>query len=424
MAEKKDQQSHFPELSQAQQRVLGADGIIIGFILGLAMIIWAWPFGPLDQLDLLHPSHGPFKLTATVETLLVALYLTMVVAFCGLKMPTFFAQNPRASTFALVLFAGHISLFFDSFAVILLLASGITFLKLEGTNDHLNSFAVKTFATFAALTVGGGFYLGELWGLPYYITSGMNNPLAGFPLLLVLTPYNILLAYLAARYFPVKMKSYGFDKQQGMATFEFSVALLLIIWTHNPFFCLGVLFFYSALRFRTVQLIKDTAHEFTDGAQNALGLILLAVIIQSMTSIAPIIQEYLQGFGLFVGAAISSPFAGAMAAAPANLHDFYMNLTLIMLGAPVFVFSSLVAIVVFKHRLDTSDMPPFLQKLSKMFGAKGGYWNEGIAYTFFIIPMNLGLAILMFLANHYGLFVWGAGLLGFTELPASTGYGH
>lgn len=413
-----------PELSPGQSKALGTDGVIIGLFLGFAMILWAWPFGPLNALDFWHPNHGPLKLSATVETLLVALYLTMVVAFCGFRMPTFFTRYPRISTFALVVFAGHISLFFDSFAVILLLATGVHFLPLENTNKKFNEFAVKTTATFSALTVGGGFYLGELWGLPYFITSNMDNPLAGFPLLLVLTPYSIVLGLIAARFYPVRVKKFHWSLEQISAAAEFTVALLLIIWTHNPFFCFGVLFFYSALRFRTVELIKATAHEFTDGAQNALGLILLAVVIQGIPGAAPLIQSKLEGFGLFVGAAISSPFAGAMASAPHSLAEFYQNLSLIMLGAPVFVFSSLVAIIVFKRSLSSADLPVFMRKIAKYSGGKSDFLQEAVAYTVIVIPMNLGLALLLWAANHYGLFVWGAGILGIEGLPVAASMAH
>ncbi len=407
-----------PELSTGQRRIITTESIILGFLLGAVLIWWAFPWK--DG----HISHGPLHLSATVETLLVALYLTMVVAYCGFKMPTFFTRSNFWSTFALVVFAGHISLFFDSFAVILLLSTGIVFFPTQKANNF-NAFAVKAIAAFAALTVGGGFYLGELWGLPYYITAGLDTPNAGWPLLVVLTPYSIFLGLIAGAFFPVQIQKAPFDRQQALAGLEFVVALLAIIITHNPFFCIGLLFIYSAVsplwygmrgHKDTLDLVHRTAHELTDGGLNALGLIMLAVLIQQIPGMGEMITAKLHGLGLFVGAAISSPFAGAMAAMPASLDEFYLNLSLIMLGAPMFVFSSLVAIVVFTNQIRREELPSWMLLPAKAIGFRGPYVPEAIAYTLLVIPMNLGLAILVILANQMGWFADLGAMLGMDEV--------
>lgn len=407
-----------PELSQGQRRIITTESIILGFLLGAVLIWWAFPWK--DG----HISHGPVHLSATVETLLVALYLTMVVAYCGFKMPTFFTRSNFWSTFALVVFAGHISLFFDSFAVILLLSTGIVFFPTQ-TPNNFNAFAVKAMAAFAALTVGGGFYLGELWGLPYYITAGLDNPNAGWPLLLVLTPYSIVLGLIAGAAFPVQIQAAPFDRKQAMAGAEFVVALLAIIITHNPFFCIGLVFLYSAIsplwygmrgHKDTLDLVHRTAHELTDGGLNALGLIMLAVLIQQIPGMGEMITAKLHGLGLFVGAAISSPFAGAMVAPPASLEEFYWNLSLIMLGAPMFVFSSLVAIVVFTNQIRREELPSWMLIPARAIGFRGPYVPEAIAYTLLVIPMNIGLAVLIILANKMGWFVDLGVMLGMDEV--------
>ena len=119
---------------------------------------------------------------------------------------------------------------------------------------------------------------------------------------------------------------------------------------------------------------------------------------------------------MFIGAAISSPFAGAMAPAPGDLAEFYWNLSLIMLGAPMFVFSSLVAIVVFKNQIVRDDMPSWMRTVATAIGFRGAYVPEAIAYTLLVIPMNLGLAVLLIIANSMGWFVSAGEALGMAEV--------
>lgn len=401
-----DDREHI-DLPQDTQKMLSTDGVILGILLGGVLIFWAGS-SMLNDVKLLT--------SAVSETLWVAVYLTMVVAYCGLKMPVFMSHSPRWSTFWLVMFSGHISLFFDSFAVVLLLAVGVTFAALNAATDRYNAFVVKATSAFAALTVGGGFYLGELWGLPWYITNGLNNPIAGLPFLVVLTPYCALLALWCALYHPVRMEKVEFDTKQKLALAEFTVALLAIILTHSPFLCIGLLLVYTGLRGTTVQLVERTAHELTDGAQNALGLILLAVIVQA-AGLDVYIQPLLTGAGMFVGAFISSPFAGAMAPPATSLHEFYVGLSYLSLGAPLFVFSSLVAIVVFTDNLHYRDLPAAIKPIAAVFGAKKrGHIQEGFVYTILMVPMVVGLGLLLYLANTAGVFTGVAGLLGI-ELP-------
>jgi hypothetical protein len=119
---------------------------------------------------------------------------------------------------------------------------------------------------------------------------------------------------------------------------------------------------------------------------------------------------------MFIGAAISSPFAGALAPPVDNLHDFYVGLSMLMLGAPLFVFSSLVAIVVFTGRLEYEDLPPYMQRVITLWGLRKSspYVEEAVAYTLLVLPMVAGLGVLLAIGNYSGLFVWLAGLMNVT----------
>lgn len=394
-------------LTKTQRGLISMEEAIVGLLLGISLIYW----GLTSLMNGVHLTDS-----AVAETLLVAIYLTMLVSYVGFKMPVFVPASPKWSTFWLVVFSGHISLLFDSFAVVMLLATGITFLPLEGTKHNFNQFAVKVIAAFNALTVGGGFYLGELWGLPWFITNGQANIWAGFPILLAATPVSIVLGVFAARVFPVKMEKTVFDGKQALATVEFVLGLVLIILTHSPILSIGVLLVYTALRRKTDVLVGKTLHELKDGALTALGLIAVAwVLLQA--GIAEMIQPLLQGWGLLVGAAISSPFAGAMAPAATDLHGFYVGLALLMCGAPVLVSSSLVAIMVFKGTIPYEDMPSWLRWIP---GANSrGYAQEAVLYTALVLPMLLLLGGTLYILLETGIIVHAAEMLGVTMQSVS-----
>ena len=391
--------------TQTKKTILSMEGTVLGFLVGSAMIY----LGLQGYM-----AHESILKSAVAQTLGVAVFLTMLVSYCGLKIPVFFPRSPKLSTFCLIFFAGHISLLFDSFAVVLLLATGITFIDL-GSESRFNQFVVKAVASFNALTVGGGFYLGELWGLPWFITNEQANLVAGFPILLAATPVCIVTAALAALFTPVKMEGTRFDTNQALAMTEFVVGLGVIIFSHESVLSIGVLLVYTALRGKTKVLLEKTLHELGDGAAVALGLIFLALLLTA-SGVASIIQPYLTGWMMLPAAMISSPFAGAMAPAVNTLEDFYWGLSYLMLGAPMFVFSSLVAIMVFKETVRYEELPKWARK---SFGwipgfKERGHMQEAVLYTLIIIPQVLLLAAALWVLMSTGIIVDAAEMLGVT----------
>lgn len=397
-------ENHAP-LSMGQKKFLSMEGIIIGLLLGFSLVYWGWTN---------YLSHTAIVETAVAETLLVAAYLTMLVSYVGYKLPVFFPNSPRLSTFCLIVFSGHVSLLFDSFAVVMLLAGGILFIDM-GPGSKFNQFVVKVVASFNALTVGGGFYLGELWGLPWFITNDQANLVAGFPILIAATPVCIITAWIASLVVPVKMEQTKMDSVQVRAGIEFVLGLVIIIYTHSAILSIGVLLVYTALRGETPKLLEKTLHELKDGAAVALSLILLALVL-TLAGIATIIQPYLSGSGMFWGAVVSSPFAGAIAPAVETLEEFYWGLSYLMLGAPMFVSSSLVAIMVFKDTVRYEEMPDWAKKtFGWVPGMKSrGHAQEAVLYTLIVIPMAVLLAVALWIVNESGSIVHVAEMLGVT----------
>ncbi|HRN70221.1 MAG TPA: hypothetical protein PLS49_03460, partial [Candidatus Woesebacteria bacterium] len=292
---------------------LNTEQVILGGLLGILLTIWAG----LAWIEHRHLTHSPVE-----ETFLTAVYLTFLVGYVEFKYPTLFTKYARLAVFCLCFIAGVISLFFDSFAVILLFSTLVFAPFGHEHNERFNAFAVKAIASFNALTVGGAFYLGELWGLPHYISSNMDFPSSGLPLLLILIPYCVLTSLIATFYFPVKVESVPFDSSQVIKAIEFVVFLVLLIITHSPYLCLGLLLMYSALRGRTQHLIFSGLHEIREGAASALGLILAALLIQQLPGTQEWVAQNVHGPWVMVLSALSSPFAGAMIAPSENIHEF------------------------------------------------------------------------------------------------------
>jgi len=278
----------------------------------------------------------------------------------------------------------------------MLIATGINFLAVPGKSDGQNLFnqlSARIDATFAALTVGLVLFVGEIYSLPFYITNNLATLTSGLPLLPPVTFVCFVLAFIAAKFYPVKMEPVVFDRAQLRALAEFVVGLLLIIFTHSPLFCIGVLIVYAELRRSTTKLIASTLHEFSTGALSALGLIICAVVIHG-AGYSVYIQPYLYGWVLFFGAIISSPFTGAMAPPVADLYEFYKGLAFLAVGATLLPSSSLVGIMVFKGRIPLSDLPAYLQRVAGTLRLYDGRESvhEGVVYTLLVLPRAALLA--------------------------------
>lgn len=341
------------------------------------------------------------------ETLVIVIYLTLLVGFTNLKMPIFFASRPRLSTFALITFSGHISLLFDSFAVILLLAKGIQYYPFKDGEDTFNQFMVKSSAMFTALTVGGAFYLGELWGLPWYLAHNQDTLLSGLSLLIVFTPVCLAIATFVAFSFPVKIKKVGFDKKQAFAMTEFIGGLAILIFTHDAILSLGSLIIYTLLRGKVLELINAGLHEVKDGALIPIGLIAGALVLNLLG-----VDTWLNLTGYQVGivSALSSPLAGAIAIPVDNLEEFYFVLLALSVGAATFSFSSLVGILVLKGKLKREDLPEYLRWVPSFL------LYEKCLYTLVVIPhitllfvgslLALNTGVLIELATFIGVSFW------------------
>ncbi|KXK11606.1 MAG: hypothetical protein UZ22_OP11002000312 [Microgenomates bacterium OLB23] len=388
---------------------LELNNLIIGCMIGLCVVVLRLT----TKAD--HADHGADPI---MDTIYVAVYLTALVAYSRFSFPTLFAGRPRLATMAIVFVAGHVSLLFDSFAVILLLVT-LKFKEARvgfsaGGNVRFNSFVVTVAASVCALTVGAGFWLGELWAISHYIKSGFAQVISGFPLLIVLTPFNLLVAGVCAALFPVDVECVAFDRQQLKEGVLFLAFLTLLVVTHDPILCGGLLLTLSFLRTDTKRLMHSTLDELKHGAAPAIGLIVFAWLLKELPfGVATFIEQHATGPWIAVLAMISSPFAGAMIAPSTTPAELYVNLSWMMLGAPMLTASSLVALIVFKERIDWTDIPPWLKAwIGWLPGAtKDSHMQEYAAYTLVSVPLIMILGVMLWAANSSGVFAAAYNLL-------------
>lgn len=387
---------------------VSAEAIILGLAVGTLMMAAAFTGLTYDI------NHDPI-----MSTLLVALYLLMLVALLPFIMPTPFVKRSRFwGQWAIAMMCGVVSLFFDSFAVVLLLStltiSGVTIVAaaqaLRGDRSSWYRHLFMIICAFNALTVGGGFYLGELWGLPYFISSGLDNPWAGFPTLIVTLPFSAVLSWLCAKFAPVEVEPVKFDKTQAWAATQFVAGLLAIIITHDAVLCIGGLLVFATLTGRIQLLLFETVKETYEGGGNALGLIgvvlLFSVVFADQFAW---LQENVTGNWVILGAIVSSPAMGALLPGAHDLHEFYSNLYRLMIGAPVLVSSSLVAIVVFKNVIDYVALPMVMRLLCrplKPIDPQGVTVPEAISYTVVTGTCSLALYIVVFWLGGLEITVW------------------
>ncbi len=379
-------------ISPEQSKFVSTEAVVLGVFLSGVMAFYS-----LTQ----HP-----HLSSVAETLLTAIFLTALVAFIDFRLPTLFTSNPFMAAFTLMVVSGFISLLFDSFAVVLLVdtivLTGVAFKTLYPYG--FNKFAVRVTCAFNALTVGAGFYLGELYGLPYFISSGMDNPLAGLPILAAVGPYCFLMSYIIAKRYPVEVQPVRYTRMELLGGAELVTFLTLLIITHNVLLSMSVLMIWATVTGRILKLVERTLHELAEGGINAIGLVLIALFAEGIPLIAGFVDSYARGFGVTLFSAISSPLAGAMIPPAQNLSEFYWNLSLLMVGAPFAVFSSLVGIMVFNERLSFDDLPEAWKRFPGV--ERAGHMQEALAYTLFVTPMIVGLFVWMLPFHLLGIFPW------------------
>lgn len=297
-----------------------------------------WLIMTLGGLAMLAAS---FVITITdhiFDTLLVTIYLMAIV---GTK--TVFL--PIMRSWKMTTFGGKLSMVTDSFVIIL------AYKKLIAKDNQITRIELNflNLAMISALSVGAAFFIGELYGLPYYIHHGLDKVLqSGLPMLLSLWP--LLLALAAATKVIADFKPQGTKKFDPRNTVELVFFVGLLILTHDVLLSMGLFLLYESNFWGADgprYVIRNLNEELQHGGFMALGLIVLALGVR-MTPIGNWIAEA-EGLQITFAAMVSSPLTGALLVSH-SLPEFYEKLGYLIGGAFLAPWSSLVGVMVLKPR--------------------------------------------------------------------------
>lgn len=400
--------------TSVNNRYFTTESIILGMGLGFLFVM-------IDgYIPWFKTGEGPMIHEPIAETNTLALLLLAVVPFCGFRLPTFFAtpitqilgRNVpdwisgfflRLAVGTLLFLCGFISLGFDSFAVVMLLQL-VEFKPYEGRtffSHRFSVFVIRAIGTISALTVGCGFYPGELWALPHYLSSGMNNIHAGLPMLAVMIPFAIIASTIGAVFFPVRIQPVAFDKKQIIAGLKFAFFLGVYLATHRVLFSAGVFLLFASATGQITRMIEGLLHELKEGGFSAIGLVLSALCIKvGIPGSMHWFASNVTGWKIGLLSAISSPFAGAMVAPSTSYEQLYATISWLGIGAGVAVSSSLVGIMVFRDKIDVEDMPRVLRGIPGV--SNGKYAQEAVVYSLVVAFFLAILCPMLWVANSSG----------------------
>ena len=310
-----------------------------------------------------------------VDTLIVTVYLMAIVGTKSIFLP-------YMRSWKMVTFGGKLSMVTDSFVIILAYKKLVAKDKVV-TNKEL---IFLNMAMIAALSVGAAFFIGELYGLPYYIHHGLDKVLqSGLPMLMSLWPLLATLAVvtrLYADFVPQAVK-----RLDPRNTLELVFFVALLIFSHDVLLCMGLFLVYEANFWGEAgpkYVTHNLVEELRGGGYLALGLIILALAIRP-TVLGQMIQES-DGLMITFWAMVSAPLTGALLVAH-DLGEFYEKLGYLIAGAFLAPWSSLVGVMVLRPR-------------------------QYISYFLFSIPLASGFLILHAYLVSINAYVWCATFLG------------
>jgi len=275
-------------------------------------------------------------LNVVEDTIVLVIFLGGLLGIAPISLP-----NMSKKIYLYPIVAGFISAFMDSFLVLLMVVA----LPLSGNKIHQLRF--KAYCTIASLIGGLLVYFGEVYALPHYLKYDMHSILDGLPLFLPVTIYLLILGYLTSRLDiqigGVEAHPYeGVDqpyKTKIMNYVEFVFGILLLLITHNPILCLGVLFVWASVVGQGEDLIGVMKTETEVGV-----MMLLVIAWLTYEPLQPFFKQF-TGFALIIPSMVNAVFTGAMATASG---DVWFEIVLLSAGALFLPISSLVGVMVFK----------------------------------------------------------------------------
>lgn len=315
------------------------------------------------------------------DTLLVTVYLMMIVGTKSIFLPYIRSlwMTATGSTMSSVT---------DSFVIVLAFKKMIV-------RDHQTTRRELDFLNLAqigALSFGAIFFIGELYGLAFYIHHGLDKVLqSGLPMGLSLVP--LLVALIITTRALADFTPEAFKKFDLRNTLELIFFVGLLIFTHDVLLSAGLFLLYEANFWGAngpKYVVNNLVEELRHGGFMALGLIIAALAIRP-TPLGSMIENS-DGLMITFWAMLSSPLTGALLVAH-DLGDFYEKLGYLIGGAFLAPWSSLVGVMVLRP-------------------------HQYLRYFLFSIPFSAGFLLLHWVLVKIDAYVWVAHQLGVTALAA------
>ncbi len=311
------------------------------------------------------------------DTLLVTLYLMAIVGTKSIFLPYVRSLWMTAT-------GSTLSSVTDSFVIIL------AFKKLIARDQKITirELDFLNLAQIGALSFGAVFFIGELYGLPYYIHHGLDQVLqSGLPMLMSLGPLLVSLIVMTRRladFTPMAAKK--FDPRN---TLELIFFVGILILTHDVLLSAGLFLVYEANFWGAggpKYVVNNLVEELRHGGFMALGLIILALAVRP-TPLGNLIANA-DGIWITASAMLSAPLTGALLVAH-DLPEFYEKLGYLIGGAFLAPWSSLVGVMVLRP-------------------------NQYLRYFMFSIPFSAAFLAIHWFLVQIDAYVWMAHMLGVT----------
>ncbi|OGZ74308.1 MAG: hypothetical protein A3A12_02710 [Candidatus Staskawiczbacteria bacterium RIFCSPLOWO2_01_FULL_43_17b] len=282
-------------------------------------------------------------LNVVPETIVLVIFLGGLMGITRIPFPSSIAGKAIPIR-AYPLISGLISGFMDSFLVLLLVEAA----NLQGEKKAKMKF--KALNMFAALIGGLTLYIGEIYILPVLLKYGQRD---WYSMLPMIPPVFVFLSMLSVVASKLELKVLPFKNGNGTNGnghqkkteadwgdyLEFAGAILLLLYTHDAFLCLGILLAYSFVTGQGEDLIDIMKTE------TEVGVMLLLVFA---AFVAGPIEPYMAKWGgwwAFFPSVINGVLTGAIFPVSGDMwHDVHILSTAVLL-TPI---SSLVGVMLFK----------------------------------------------------------------------------
>jgi hypothetical protein len=310
-------------------------------------------FGPLEVEQILLALFGVAAIFARNlyyeagpigQVIILVVFLGLLIGVAPIKAPA------SKSRFKTVVLNGFLSGILDSF-IVLMKARDIRTRVYANIEVGETGYGVRaqflTLITLAALIGGLVIWFGEVYAAGLYNNNQRTGLLSALYIVPPVTVFLGMLGWHASR-LPIEVlpaeTRIGGREATRRDLLEFMVGIGLLLITHNPMLCLGVLIVYAVLTGQSEYLLDSWKHE----TEVNVMLVLLIALVAGSWLVTQVINPLGLGTGLWalIPSGIQSVLWGPLYDDP--LANFWFMITVLSTGAMLTPISSLVGVMLFK----------------------------------------------------------------------------